>query len=199
MTSDRITVLVVDDHPALREGLIGLLEQEPDFLPLGAVRSENELIAALMRVRPDVIVLDYALGRGNGLKTCFRVKQLREAPAVVLYSAYVDEVFSVPATIAQADAIVSKSAPVERLLNAIRQAAAGIPVIPRPDPETVEAVSARLRPEDLPVVGMLFAGERVQSIAETLGLDPAEVQAQAMRIIGVMQQRERAPLEWSVR
>ena len=192
-----VSVLVVDDHPALREGLIGLLEQEPEFTPLGAVPSERELVATLLRVRPDVIVLDYALGRGDGLKTCFRIKQLPDPPRVVLYSAYVDDVFTVPATVAQADAIVSKSAPVETLLEALRGEAQGAHTVPRPQPEALDAASARLGPEDLPVVGMLCARERVESIAVTLGIDPAEVQARALRIIGVMQPRIRTPVEWA--
>jgi DNA-binding NarL/FixJ family response regulator len=197
--AEPIRVVVVDDHPALREGLLGLLELEDDFVAVAAVSSERELFATLLQTRPDVIILDYALGRGNGLKTCFRVKQLPRAPGVVLYSAYVDSVFNVPAGLAQADAIVSKSAPVDELLDAVRNAARGITTLPQPDPEAIQAASARLRADDYPVVGLLFAREPLESIAATLDLERGEVQARALRIIGVMQPRERAPLEGSVR
>src|SRR5688572_30049141 len=99
-----LNVLVVDDHPALRQGLVDLLGQEPGLRPVGALATEDEVIAHLLRGRPDVIVLDYALGRGDGLGICFRVKQLPDAPRVVLYSAYFDALFAVPASVAQADA-----------------------------------------------------------------------------------------------
>jgi DNA-binding NarL/FixJ family response regulator len=158
---------------------------------LGAVSSEVELAIALHRHRPDVVVMDYALTRGDGLSACFRLKQRRHAPGVVLYSAYVDDVFAVPATLAQADAIVSKNDPVEVLLAAIDAAATGASQVPPPDPELIEAASARLDADDLPIVGMLFARMRVGGIASTLGVEPRDVRSRALRIIGQMQAHDR--------
>jgi DNA-binding NarL/FixJ family response regulator len=179
-----VSVLVVDDHPALRAGLEQLLDQEPGYRLLGAVSSEAELASALQRYRPDVVVMDYALTRGDGLSACFRLKQRPDPPGVVFYSAYVDDIFAVPATLAQADAIVSKSDPVEVLLAAIDAVAAGDTQMPAPDPELIEAASSRLDAEDLPIVGMLFASVQVGHIATTLGVEPREVRSRALRIIG---------------
>jgi DNA-binding NarL/FixJ family response regulator len=187
MQQAAVTVLIVDDHPALRAGLEQLLDQEAGYGLLDAVSSEAELAIALQRHRPDVVVMDYALTRGDGLSACFRLKQRPHPPGVVLYSAYVDDVFAVPATLAQADAIVSKSDPVEVLLTAIDAVAAGESQVPSPDPELIEAASARLDAVDLPIVGMLFARVRVGDIATTLGVEPREVEARALRIIGEMQ------------
>lgn len=191
MSPTVVSTLVVDDHPALRAGLLGLLDHEPEVQPLGAVSSEAELYEALVKLEPDVVVLDYALEGGDGLSACFRLKQLPRSPGVVLYSAYVDDVFAVPATLAQADALVSKAAPVTELLAAIRDVAAGVSRMPELDPEAMEAASSRLRAEDLPIAGMLFAGTAVADIAITLGLTVAEVRARALRIIGEMQARDR--------
>ena len=96
-----------------------------------------------------------------------------------------------PATLAQADAIVSKNDPVEVLLVAIDAVAAGESRVPPPDPELIEAASARLDAEDLPIVGMLFARVRVDDIATTLGVEPREIRARALRIIGEMQAQDR--------
>ena len=186
-----VSVLVVDDHPALRAGLEQLLDQEPGYRLLGAVSSEAELAIALQRHRPDVVVMDYALTRGDGLSACFRLKQRPQPPGVVLYSAYVDDIFAVPATLAQADAIVSKSDPVEVLLTAIDAVATGETQVPSPDPEVIEVASSRLDADDLPIVGMLFARVRVGDIATTLGLDSREIRARALRIIGEMQAQDR--------
>jgi DNA-binding NarL/FixJ family response regulator len=191
MRETAVSVLVVDDHPALRAGLEQLLDQEPGYRVLGAVSSEAELAFALRCHRPDVVVMDYALTRGDGLSACFRLKQRTHSPGVVLYSAYVDDVFAVPAMLAQADAIVSKNDPVEVLLSAIDAAAAGASQVPSPDPELIEAASARLDADDLPIVGMLFARIRVGDIASTLGVEPREVRARALRIIGEMQAHDR--------
>lgn len=191
MPPPAVSVLVVDDHPALRAGLEQLLEQEPGYRLLGTVSSEAELAIALQRERPDVVVMDYALTRGDGLSACFRLKQQPDPPGVVLYSAYVDDIFAVPATLAQADAIVSKSDPVELLLMAIDAVAAGETQVPSPDPEVIEAASSRLDAEDLPIVGMLFARVRVGDIAATLGIEPREVRSRALRMIGEMQAFDR--------
>ena len=190
-TPDAVSVLVVDDHPALRAGLERLLDQEPGYRFLGAVSSEEELTVALGHQRPDVVILDYALSRGDGLSACFRLKQLPQPPGVILYSAYVDHVFAMPATVAQADAIVSKNAPVEVLLSAIKAVAAGKSEVPSPGPEAMDAASSRLLAEDLPVVGMLFARIGVDEIATTMGLQPREVRSRALRIIAAMQANDR--------
>ena len=182
-----VSVLVVDDHPALRAGLRGLLDQERGLVLAGAVAGEHDLVAALRRTSPDVVILDYALGRGDGLSACFRIKQRPRPPGVVLYSAYADPVFAVPAAVAQADAVIAKSAPVHELLTAVRSVAAGHGCLPPPDPESVDAASARLLDEDLPVLGMLFARMPVGDIAATLGTTAGDVRARALRIIGEMQ------------
>jgi DNA-binding NarL/FixJ family response regulator len=180
-------VLVVDDHPALRAGLEGLLCNEPAIECVGALAATADLPAAVRDLRPDVVVLDYALGTDDGLRACFRVKQQLHRPAVVLYSAYVDDVFAVPAAIAQADATVSKSAPIDELLSAIHGAAAGTHPRPALDPELIHAASARLLVEDLPIATMLLAGTPIADIAGVLDTTGGDVRRRALRIIGRLQ------------
>ena len=191
MPPPAVSVLVVDDHPALRAGLEQLLDQEPGYRLLGSVSSEAELAIALQRHRPDVVVMDYALTRGDGLSACFRLERRPHPPYVVFYSAYVDDIFAVPATLAQADAIVSKSDPVEVLLTAIHAVAAGETQVPASDPEVIEAASSRLRRRGSP--------DRRHVVREASGRrhrdDPrrraAGVRSRALRIIGEMQAHER--------
>lgn len=194
-----ISILIVDDHPALRAGLEGLLGEEPGVRCVGAVADERQMMRAVVRDRPDVVVLDYALGRGDGLSACFRLKQRPNPPAVVLYSAYVDAAFAVPAAVAQADAVVAKSAPVDDLLSAIRSVASRRSTVPQPDPEVLHAASSRLDDDDLPVLGMLLARVPVPEIAATLDTTPADVRDRALRIIGGMQASDRiGPLAGTV-
>jgi len=182
-----VTVLVVDDHPALRAGLSGLLSAEPGMTCVGALSGTAGLTDAVRDTRPDVVVLDYALGLDDGLSACFRLKQWHDAPAVVLYSAYVDGPFTVPAAMAQADALVAKSAEAGELLATIRGVAAGSTERHRPDPELIEAASARLTAGDLPVAGMLLGATPVSDIAQTLDLPESDVRRTALRIIGRLQ------------
>ena len=105
---------------------------------------------------------------------------MRDHPASSSYSAYVDHVFALPATLAQADAIVSKNAPVDVLLSAMDVVAAGQSEVPMPDVEAIEAASSSFLSEDLPILGMLFARMRVAEIAATLGVEPREVRSRAL-------------------
>ncbi len=182
-----VRVLVVDDHPALRVGLEGLLSGEPGIECVGALSGTAGLVSTVRDLRPDVVVLDYALGTDDGLSTCFRVKQQPHPPAVVLYSAYVDDVFAVPAAIAQADATVSKNAPIDDLLSAIGAAAAGTASRPEFDAERIQVASARLLTEDLPIATMLLAGTAVGDIADVLVTTSADVRHRALRVIGRLQ------------
>jgi len=182
-----IRVLVVDDHPAVRAGLEGLLIGERGFECVATLAETNGLLDAVSEFRPDVVVLDYALGTDDGLTTCFRVKQQNTPPAVVLYSAYVDRVFTVPAAIAQADATVSKNAPVGQLLGAIRNVASGGLTRATLDHELIAAASARLLTDDLPIAAMLLSATPVAEIADIVDIPVTEVRRRALRIIGRLQ------------
>lgn len=182
-----IRVLLIEDHPALRTGLRRLFENEPGFECVGALSHADNLPAAMRERRPDAVVLDYALGADDGLTTCFRLKQQPNPPAVVLYTAHVDDVFAVPAAIAQADAIVAKTAPVDELLSMIGKASAGTLERFRLDAELVQAASARLLATDLPIAAMLLGGTPVRDIAMTLDLPVEAVSRCALRIIRRLQ------------
>jgi DNA-binding NarL/FixJ family response regulator len=188
---DTIRVVVVDDHPALRAGLRSLLDHEPGLTCIAAAADERELQRIIGLSAVDVVIMDYALGRGDGLGACYRVKQRRRPPAVVLYSAYADDAFAVPAALAQADGVVPKSAPVEVLLDVIRAAAIGRTGLPVPDPEAIAAACSRLPDDDLAVVGLLFARVSTAEIADTLDISPEDVRSRALRIIGRMQATDR--------
>jgi len=183
-----IRVLVVDDHPAIRAGLEGLLTGERGFDCIATLAETDRLLESVSDIGPDVVVLDYALGGDDdGLTTCFRVKQQSGPPGVVLYSAYVDHVLTVPAAIAQTDATVSKNAPVSELLGAIRDVASYGPRRPTLDYELVRAASARLPADDLPIAAMLLSRTPVTDIARIVDISVTEVRRRALRIIGRLQ------------
>jgi DNA-binding NarL/FixJ family response regulator len=186
-----IRVVVLDDHPALRAGLGRLLSAETGIECLATLAGSDRLSEAVGEARPDVVVLDYALGRGNGLTACFGLKQQPRPPRVILYSAYVDRVFAIPAAIAQADATVSKSAPVDELLSAIRGVASGNLRRPELNRELIDAASARLLTDDLPIAAMLLDATPVSEIAEILDMSVADVRRRGLRIIGRLQARDR--------
>ncbi|HEX2105151.1 MAG TPA: response regulator transcription factor [Solirubrobacteraceae bacterium] len=172
-----IRVLVVDDHPAVRTGLLAMLADEPGIEPAGAAASASAAHEAWLASdeRPDVVFVDYHLPDEDGLSLCLWLKTADPAPAVVIYSAFADEGLALPAVVAGADALVGKSTDPAELSDVVRAVAAGRRCLPPVSPRVDGDLGARLAPEDLPILGMLRHGVPAAEIAATLGLDAAEL------------------------
>ena len=167
-----IRIAIIDDHPAVRQGLEGALRSEPGMVPVGSVPQPEDLPPLLYRTRPDVVLLDYHLPRRDGLTICCEIKADVSAPAVVLYTAYADAALVVPAIVAGADGIVSKSTPSLQLFEAIRLVAKGRTALPPLVDERLEIAESALDASDRPILGMLLDRTPHREIADTLQISP---------------------------
>ena len=176
-------LLVVDDHPAMRAGLIAVLRAEPGFVVLDSAESEPEVWPALARTRPDVVVLDYHLPTSDGLAICRRIKRTMPPPRVLLYSAYADTSLVIPAMLAGVDGMVSKTAPANELYDAVRRVGRGERVMPSFGREELEDAHAKLDQGDLPLLGLLLQDTPTRDIAAALGIEPQEIVHRVDRMI----------------
>lgn len=179
-----IRVLLVDDHPALRAGLATVLKGEPGLVPVAAVASAREALEEVGRREVTVAVLDYHLPGEDGLLLCQRLKALPEPPRVLVYSAYAETGFVIPATIAGADGIANKGAPAEELFEAIRLVAKGSSVLPPSPPEMLEAAVAKLDDEEQAIFELLMERRPCSEVATTLGLAPERLGERVREMIG---------------
>lgn len=179
-----IRILVVDDHPALRTGLVALLRGEPGLVPVAVAGDVGAAAAEVTRHRPDVVLADYHLGAGDGVSLCADLKAAADPPAVLIYTAFAGDGLSLAAAVAGADGVVDKGARADELFDALRAVAAGRSVMPARSPEALAAVSARLEADDLPVLGMRLEGTPVSDIAEVLGLTVPQVHERLRAILG---------------
>lgn len=179
-----IRILVVDDHPAMRAGLVAVLRAEPGFVPLDVAASADELWPALHRTRPDVVILDYHLPTDDGLVLCRRIKRELAAPRVLLYSAYADGALTIPSLLAGVDGLISKSAPAHELYDAIRRVVRGERVLPPISRELLDAAGASLDPGDLPILGMTLDGTTVAEMGAALGVETIEISRRMDLMIG---------------
>ena len=85
-----VGIVLVDDHPAVRAGLEGLLDEEDGVTILAAAATGREGYEAILTLRPDAVVVDHHLPDESGLTLCLRVQALDRAPRVVVYSAFAD-------------------------------------------------------------------------------------------------------------
>jgi DNA-binding NarL/FixJ family response regulator len=178
-----IRVLVVDDHPAVRAGLVGVLRSEPGLVPVGEAATAAEVWPMVYRARPDLVLLDYQLGDEDGLVVCRKLKMSPSPPRVVIYSAFADERTNIPAAVAGADAVVAKDTPVHDLFEVLRCAAGGKRTLARPPRDVLVEAAERLDESDLPLLSMFVDGAHEAEIAETMGMSREDVADAASRML----------------
>jgi DNA-binding NarL/FixJ family response regulator len=166
----RLKVLVVDDHPAVRIGLLQLLDEQPDLAVVDAVSSAEAAMSFAEREPIDVAVVDYQLGSRSGLWLSRMLKRLARPPGVVIYSAYCDGPLAAACVVAEADGLVSKGGLGAELCDEVRAVASGRSRLPLVPPMLATAMRRRLGPEDQAIFGMLLAGIDREEIATTLGI-----------------------------
>jgi DNA-binding NarL/FixJ family response regulator len=169
-----IRVLVVDDHPAVRAGLVALLRAEPGLVPVAAAADPEAAINAARRTRPDVAVVDYQLRRGDGLLVCRELKALPAPPRILIYSAFAEQALGLPAAVAGAHGVVDKAVSPDELFERVRTVARGETVLAI-TAEAMTAGAARLETEDLPILGLIMDRTPQAEIAEVLNLDEREL------------------------
>jgi len=120
-----IRVLIVDDHPVVRQGVRSLLLNHPDIEVIGEAESAATLFASLNGNLPDVILLDVRMPGQNGIEITQRLKKERASIKVIILTTYEDDEVLFGALRAGADGYLLKSASPEVLAASIRSVANG--------------------------------------------------------------------------
>jgi two-component system response regulator NreC len=120
MNHTPITILLVDDHKVLRDGLRALLESEPDLKVIADVGSGGDGIEAARRWQPDVIVMDLGLPDMSGLEAIRAIRQENSTSRIIVLSMHSRREFVLPAIEAGCDGYIPKSSTHTSLLQAIR-------------------------------------------------------------------------------
>ena len=124
MTAQR-RVLIVDDHPIVRQGLRRMIEPESDLVVCGEVQTEREARAAIRALAPDVVIVDISLGQGDGLELVRDVHaQQPDLPMLVL-SMHDELIYAERLLAAGASGYIMKQAASDQLLIALRMVLAG--------------------------------------------------------------------------
>ena len=166
-----ISLVLVDDHPAVRSGLSALLDDEPDLKVTANVATARDGFGAIAEFQPAVAVVDYHLPDEDGFTLCLRTRALPAPPRIIVYSAFASARHAVLAAVAGAAALVSKSARTDDLLTTIRAGDPSLTKGGRISPDALREAGAQLDPDDLAILGMLAHGVAPSEIAATLTMD----------------------------
>src|SRR6188472_1648060 len=181
------TCLAVDDHPTVRQGLGHLFGDTPDLELVGEVQRGEDVLAAVQRLRPEVVIMDVRLPGIDGISA---VKQLAEAAPsakTVMFSAYGDKRLLSDAIAAGASGYVMKGSPPEDLLRAIRTVVTGKPFV---DPSLSPALlmsqvgpDAPLSEREREILQLLAEGLHTEEVARRIGLSTETVKSDTKRAI----------------
>jgi DNA-binding NarL/FixJ family response regulator len=189
MTAAAIRVFVVDDHPAVREGMRTMLEHEPGIVVVDTAATAGEAHAmwpAFEGTPIDVVLVDHHLPDEDGVSLCLWLTTRATPPAVVIAAATADEALALPAAVAGASAVWAKTSDPFGLPAILRAAAAGERSMPPVSPSVGAVQAARLPSEDLPILGMLRNGVTPAEIAATLRIDGATLAARRWAMLEVL-------------
>jgi NarL family two-component system response regulator LiaR len=188
-----ITVLIVDDHKLVRQGLRFLLEQEDGIEVVGECADGQSAIQAVRTLQPTVVLLDLFLPGQDGIGVLTQIKQDRPATEVLMLTSSVDEEHLLAAVRAGALAYLPKTAGVDQVVTSVRAAAKGESVMePRIAARLVrevrQAAAARqpldqLSPRELEVLAALSRGRSNRQIARALQISEETVKAHVSSIL----------------
>jgi DNA-binding NarL/FixJ family response regulator len=118
-------VLVVDDHPVVREGLVSVLEDQPEIEVVGSLDSAEQAVAQMGRLRPDIVLLDLELPGMDGVAAIPRLLAAHPSAGVIVFTAYDTEERVLGALRAGARGYLLKGASGQEIAEAIRAVQAG--------------------------------------------------------------------------
>lgn len=194
MSGEKIKVLVVDDHPVMREGLSILINQQKDMEVCGEAGSLAEASNLSALAQADAAVIDISLKDGSGIDLIRQIKEKKPGMKVLVYSMHEEALFISRALQAGAGGYVVKSEPPRRVIEALRQVIAGelavsddvqksLLQIVFAEKQTEESSpAARLTDRELEVFRMIGQALTTRKIAESLNVSVKTAQTYRERI-----------------
>jgi len=169
-----IRIAVADDHPVVREGLVAMLETEPDFQVVGTAATGAEAVALVARADPDVLLLDLELPELDGVGVLRRLTAEGARVRVIAFTVFDTDERIIGAVEAGAAGYLLKGAPRAELFAAVRTVAAGGSLLAA---VASSAVLRRVRGQAPAAGPMLTPRERAVLDALALGLGNKQIAA----------------------
>lgn len=180
-------VLLVDDHPVVRDGLRGMLDGQPDLEVVGDVAGGHQAVVAAGRLAPDVVLMDLRMPGLDGVAATERIRSAHPAVRVLVLTTYDDDHDIVRAVEAGATGYLLKDAPREEVFQAVRAAARGETVLaPTVAAKLVRQVRRQpaesLTDRERAVLALVAGGKTNRAIAAELFVSEATVKTHLVHV-----------------
>lgn len=191
--TDPIRVLITDDHPAVRRGLVGAIEAEPDMMVAGEAKDGAEAVAQFRRLRPDAVLIDLQMPHMDGLEAIAAIRAEAPHAVIVVLTTYAGDARVMRALTMGATSYLLKSADLVDIVQAVRAAVGGKHVMDAGVARDLarHAGSERLTPRELSVLRLAAAGQGNRAIADALGISEDTVKSRMRNIMGKLGAEDR--------
>ncbi|MBE1593496.1 response regulator [Nonomuraea angiospora] len=192
-----IGLLIVDDHPVVRDGLAAMFARDPEFEVLGEAADGAEAVRLAQALRPDVILMDLRMPGMDGVSATRQLAERGSRARVLVLTTYDTDSHVLPAIEAGATGYLLKDAPRDELLRAVRAAARGEAVLA---PSVAALLMSRVRrpapgplsPREIEVLQLVAAGATNREAAAKLFLTEATVKSHMLNIYAKLGVNDRA-------
>ena len=137
-----LTVVVVDDHEVVRQGLVAMLDRRPGFQVVGEAGTVAEALEVTSRFQPDLVVMDVRLPDGSGIEACREIRANLPGTRVMMLTSYPDEEAVLAAIVAGASGYLLKQVRARDLVAALEAVGRGESLL---DPAVTGKVLERMR------------------------------------------------------
>lgn len=198
---DPITVMLIDDHRVVRQGLSDFLELQEDIDIVGEASSGEEGVQLARELLPDVVLMDLVMPGIDGVETTRRLKAVSPSTRVIVLTSFADDDKVFPAIKAGAISYLLKDISPEELAHAIRAAQRNEAVLhpevaaklmqefsaPRPNEAPVE----QLTPREMDVLRLIAKGKSNKEIADTLIVSEKTIKTHVSNILSKLHLADR--------
>ena len=188
-----IRILVVDDHPIVRQGVAGLVGGQPDMSIVGQASNGREAIQQFRAYHPDVVLMDLQMPEMNGLDALIAIRDEAPEARIIMLTTYAGDAQVLRAIKAGARGYLLKSALHRELLETIRAVHAGKKSLSaEASYELAEhATDDALTPAEVRVLRLIAAGDANKEIAEHLSISEETVKGQVRNILSKLGAKDR--------
>ena len=192
-----IRVVVADDHPIVRQGVVALLEDEPDIEVLADVADGRAALSVALAEDPDVVLMDLRMPEMDGVEATKAIRERRPEVAVLVLTTYDTDEAIVRAVEAGAAGYMLKDSPTEDLVDAVRRAAAGETVLAPPITKRIAERMRNVSPDaltsrEIDVLREVANGNTNAEVAQRLHISEATVKTHLIHIYDKLAVSDRA-------
>jgi len=178
-------ILIADDHPVVREGLVALINRRPDMVVVAEVSSGREAVDQFLRHRPDVALLDLRMPGMDGVEAIAAIRQKIPTARLIILTTFDEDEDVYRGLRAGAKAYLLKDAPRDDLLQCIRAVHGGQTIIPPPIAAKLAGrlTTSELTRREIQVLQLVANGKGNKEIAVALSISEGTVKTHVSAIL----------------